>query len=330
MYLPMSKLTKKYPNFDQLPLLTQVTDEIYKLSVEYPFAMGQTNCYLFDGEKGFTFVDTGSYAKESITIWEQTIASGIPIEKVVLTHVHPDHIGLARWFQQHHHVPVFISSLGYKEMQRIREKGHHTFMSRVFKQHGGPDIPEQMASFGTTIYQFEPDGLFENQQKIKLGNDLYETIWTPGHAPDHFCFYNHEKQVMVTGDHVLKEISPIVGVWSEEDVNPLRDYFEALERIRTLSTHFALPGHGDLIDHLKNRVDEMFSRHNHRLQQAMESVLNEEKTTGQVCQEIYGSLSLDKIFAPFMATLTRFIYLESIGKVSSRDKEGKIYYRAAN
>lgn len=306
--------------------LTIVTEGIYKLFVHFPFGMRQVNCYLFQGEKGFTVVDTGSRAPESIGIWENVLNTGLTVEKVILTHAHPDHIGLAGWFQENYHVPVYISSLGYKEIQKTRRDKDGIWISNLFQSHGGPAIPGNML-LEASAYEFEPDGTFENHQEIKLGNEVYEAIWTSGHAPDHFCFYNHKQQVMVVGDHILNEISPIIAVWSAENKNPLQDYFEALEKVKGYPTKLALPGHGEIIENLDKRIDELISSHNHRLEQVLNSVRNEAKTSYQVCNEIYGELSIHKFFAPLMATISRFAYLEENGKVKSEFKNGKIYYQ---
>ena len=131
---------------------------------------------------------------------------------------------------------------------------------------------------------------------------------------------------MVTGDLVLGAISPIIPLWSEAEVNPLKDYFESLDRVKRYATTLALPGHGELIVNMNNRIGEIIAGHNHRFNQILESVRNEEKTAGKVCQEIYGSLDPNKVFSPLMTTITRFIYLESIGKVSSELINGKVYY----
>ena len=78
-----------------------------------------------------------------------------------------------------------------------------------------------------------------------------KTIWTPGHSSDHFCFYNHERKIMVIGDHILDQISPVILIESSADVNPLMHYFDSLEKMKEYSIKLALPGHGHLIEKSK-------------------------------------------------------------------------------
>jgi glyoxylase-like metal-dependent hydrolase (beta-lactamase superfamily II) len=309
-------------------MLKKVTEDIHQLVVRFPFGMRELNSYLLKGEKGWTVIDTGSCAEESIRIWEQAIASGIKIEKLVLTHAHPDHIGLAGWFQEKHNVPVLMSSLSYQEMQKMRLLVMEEKPFALLKMHDGPEVPKRMVTMEADAFQFEPDELFDNHETIQLGSGAYETIWTPGHSPDHFCFYNRQQQVMFIGDHVLKDISPIVGFSSSMDGNPLKDYFSSLELIKKYPVSLALPGHGGHISDLKNRIDEIMARHQHRLEQIISSVGNKGKTARQICVEIYGSLGQEKLFSPFISIITRMVFLESVGKVSSENCNGFITYRA--
>lgn len=315
---------------DKIELLTKVTEDIYKLSVHFPFGMRQVNSFLFKGENGYTVIDTGSQAKESIEIWEQVLSSGITIEKIVFTHTHPDHIGLAGWFQKNHHVPVFVSKLGYEEIQHVRKNESGKWMSSIIYQHGGPEISPELLIVEQEAYDFEPDGIFESQLEIELGYDRYETIWTPGHAWDHFCFYNKERHLMVTGDLVLNEISPIIAFFTQDDINPLKSYFESLDLVSSYSTTLALPGHGELITNLTKRIEDIKEGHMHRMQQMLNSIKSEKKTANQLYQEIYGDLNYYKFFAPFMMTITRIVYLESIGKVHREVKDDKLYYCASD
>lgn len=311
--------------FGQVPILKKVTEDIKLLSLPYSFGMEQVNCFLFRGERGYTVVDTGSDSEEGINTWEYLMAAGITIEKIVLTHFHIDHLGLAKWFQEKHHIPVFISSKGYQEMQRRQDKDHINYVINLFEQCGCSEFSKMASADFTHAYDFVPDGLFEENQQVQLGNDIYETIWTPGHSADHFCFYQPKQQIMVMGDHVLEKISPVVLIESPYDLNPLQDYFNSMDKIKDYSIQIALPGHGKVMEGLGNRLEEIKSGHIHRMNQIVESVKDEEKTAWQICQETYRKVNF---FSPLMATITRCIYLESIGKIQSNIKNGIIYYQS--
>ncbi|WP_338471569.1 MBL fold metallo-hydrolase [Niallia sp. XMNu-256] len=311
-------------HFEQVPILKKVTEDIRLLSFPYVFGMEQVNCFLFRGEKGFTIVDTGSYSEEGKQTWKSLMASGMTIEKVILTHFHIDHLGLAKWFQEKFQIPVYISNKGYREIVRRKDKESTQFVVDLFKKHGCDEYSKLAATDYSQIYDFVPDGFFDENQQIMLGDQSYETIWTPGHSSDHFCFYHREQQIMIVGDHILEKISPVVLIESPEDVNPLKDYYNSLGKIKDYSIQLALPGHGNLMNGLVDRMEEIRSGHMYRINQVLELLQGGEKTAWQICQEIYRR---KRFFAPLMATITRCIYLESVGKIKSRTMNDKVYYQ---
>ncbi|MCQ6276051.1 MBL fold metallo-hydrolase [Bacillus sp. V3B] len=307
-----------------VPTLKKVNEDIYLLSLPYSFGMEQVNCYLFKGSNGYTVVDTGSYSQVGINIWENLMALGMKMEKVVLTHFHIDHIGLAKWFQEKHGIPVYISKLGYQEIIRRQDKNYVNFILNMFEQHGTTSFSHMKEKDDSTpFYEFEPNGLFDYNENVQLGNDKYEVIWTPGHCYDHMCFYQREKQIMVVGDHILEKLSPVILRESEIDQNPLMAYFNSLDKVKDYEVKLALPGHGNIMESLDQRMEEIKSGHIHRMDQIIDSVREEEKTAWQLCQETYRNAHL---FTPFMATITRCMYLESQVKIKSYLKEGIQYY----
>jgi glyoxylase-like metal-dependent hydrolase (beta-lactamase superfamily II) len=174
---------------------------------------------------------------------------------------------------------------------------------------------------------FEPDELLDDEQEIWLGEYPFEAIWTPGHSPDHFCFYNRSDRLLLAGDHVLNEISPMIPIWSEEEGNPLQLYFDSLERVSALPVDLALPGHGSVIHDVTARISQIREGHEQRMQQIVDAIGQEGSTAGQVCQSVYqlpriGSRNL----AEFLMTLTRLLYLEAAGKVSSVERSGKVIF----
>ncbi|UOQ92894.1 MBL fold metallo-hydrolase [Halobacillus shinanisalinarum] len=308
-------------------MLEEMTEGIYKLVVQFPSGMQEVNCYLIEGERGYTVIDTGTYSEEAKAGWEELLKSGVVIEKVVLTHTHKDHIGLAKWFQREKEVPVYTSTISYGEMKKRCETNVRRNIDHLVKRHGGPGVPEEMAD-DSFIYAFEPNGFFEKNDKIQLGDDIYETIWTPGHAWDHVCFYNEKKQVMIIGDHLLNHISPVIGLWLGEESDVLQEYYDSLERIKTYRVRVALPGHGEAIDHLVERAEGVRDRHDQRLQEVLDKIQKQWKTAHDICQDVYGTLHIILFLSPFMATLTRLIYLEELGKVERKMHDGKVLFRA--
>ncbi|MFD2209652.1 MBL fold metallo-hydrolase [Virgibacillus halophilus] len=306
-------------------MLNEIAKNIYKMVITFPGGMGAVNAYLVKGKQGYTVVDTGMYSNESIGIWKRLLDTGISVEKVVLTHTHQDHIGLAKWFQQDFSVPVFVSEPGVAEMQKYCGQSTVKKLIRLVAQHGGPRVSPEMGE-DSFIYDFQPDGTFHNNEQIQLGDDLYETIWTPGHAPDHFCFYNRQEKIMLIGDHILKNISPVIGLWSGEEGNPLADYLPSLDLIANFPSDIVLPGHGEPVYHLAERSAKLKESHYNRLQGVMDIVSREPKTAYEVCREMYGTIDIILQLSSFMATLTRLLYLEAEGKVARKVDNGVVRF----
>lgn len=313
-------------------MLIRVAADIQKIAIPFPFGMREVNSYVFQGQHGLTIVDTGSYAPQAIQMWEQTLPAGTRVEKVVLTHAHTDHIGLAKWFQETYQAPVIIARRGYEEMCKYRDRylhftGDDTTLHAFFLAHGGPAVSEKAMLKQLADDFFEPDELLEDGQEIRLGDTVFTSIWTPGHSSDHFCFYDRTNRILLAGDLILDGISPLIPVWSEEEGNPLKDYFDSLDRIASLPVDLTLAGHGKEIVDTNTRIFEIKSGHEQRMQQTLEAITAEGSTAGQIAQTVYGLSEMKfRHTAEFVTTLSRLIYLESLGKVRSEVRDGLVFF----
>ena len=101
-------------------MVRKVTDDIFLIKIPYFNKMGETNCYLMKGDKGYTLIDAGYYSEESVELWKHVIDSGYPIEKVVMTHVHEDHIGFANGLKKH-----MIFQFCWKIRENLMQKRRH-------------------------------------------------------------------------------------------------------------------------------------------------------------------------------------------------------------
>jgi glyoxylase-like metal-dependent hydrolase (beta-lactamase superfamily II) len=312
--------------------MRKLTDSIYQISIPLPFAPHEVNCYLVEGEKGFTVIDTGFHTKEAMELWEGILSQGVPVEKVVLTHFHPDHSGLVRWFKHRYGVPVVMAGKGYEELQNIHHKIQRwntmsDLSNPFFLMHGGPCLSEQATIDMFNGIRFEPDELLEHGNEIRLGDDTYEAIATPGHSSDHLCFYHRSSQILFIGDHVLDPITPIISSWDDDSGNPLKDYFDSLNRIASYSVDKVLPGHGVPFENLQGRVAEIKEHHRLRLQQMEEAVQNNGSTADEVCRSVFGDhLSLHQHAFALAETISHMNYLESLGKLQFELNNGKIIF----
>lgn len=309
-------------------MLTKVTDDISSLAIELKYEKGYVNCYLFKGKNGYTVLDTGVNTKDGKDQWEQILATGIVIEKIVLTHVHQDHIGLAKWFREKIGVPIIVSDIGYTEMQKYTVSNFLERFADLIGKYGAPNNFVQMIH-DPSIYEFIPDGFFSDGDTMLLGDEEYKAILTPGHAPDQFCFYNRDRKIMMTGDHIIQEFPPVIGLWTGEEANPLADYFLALDKIQNYDVELALSSHGSLIPDFRGRVQEIKVRHEMRLEEVMEALKKGTQTAYDICQHIYGPQN-NVYISSLMAIMTRVIYLQSVGKVVSEDREGVLYFTINN
>ena len=111
----------------------------------------------------------------------------------------------------------------------------------------------------------EPDVLLEDGTRPDLRGWDLRAVWTPGHSPGHLCFYDEARRLLLSGDHILPRISPNVSVHSQQHVNPLGDFLEALLKVRDLDVEEVLPAHEYRFRGLTDRVDELIGHHAARL-----------------------------------------------------------------
>lgn len=312
-------------------MLNKVADYIYQLKIPIPYDLGEVNCYIVEGTNGYTIIDTGDYTEEAIALWEYVIPKNKPIEKVVLTHAHTDHIGLAGWFQKKYNAEVWISKAGFDEINKILStfegSVYESPLSSLFHSNGGPTHPEQNEIYHNSIaYDFEPTHLFEEGEQILIGDCYYESIWTPGHSPDHFSFFEPGNQIMFVGDHILQSINPIVMATHMME-NPLELYFQALDKLKGYPTSSVLPGHGDEIRNLPGRIENLRAHYRKRWEQITLAIQEGKRTAFQISESIYGTdQPISRKMSGFLQTITNLIYLSSKKEIIMKEQDGIYRY----
>lgn len=306
----------------------RICDGVYRVEVPIPYDLRSINCYLVEGDAGYTIIDTGDYTDDAKAVWREVIAD-TPIERVVITHAHADHFGLAPWFQREYGATIVMSRLG-KEQLMYRKS---LFVGDVFEDR----MFDFMEVYGMVIdsangevfnrkeaHDFLPDEVFEHGEKVRIGNDFCNTILTPGHASDQFCFYLERQGCLFLGDHLLEDINPIV-MPERNMLNPLELYLLSFKGLLALTIHHALPGHGSLIQNFDERVARLLKHYEKKWAQILVTITEKGITAVDITEKLYANTPVEYMNSALIQTVTNLNYLESQNMVEKK-RQGNLYY----
>ena len=281
----------EYPFGDSLPDLGTVIDVapgVRWLRMVLPFQLNHVNLWLLrdslDGVEGWTIVDCGISDDTTRAAWEQIFANGmdgLPVLRVIVTHMHPDHIGLAHWLTERwkngdKECRLWISSTDYHtaRLAILTVDGFGGEATANFLASHGLTDPESQAQIRArnnyyielvpqvpTIFRRLLDG-----DTLQIGGRAWRCHAGHGHAPEHMALHCEETGILISGDMVLPRISTNVSVHeSEPESNPLQQYLDSIERMRALPADtLVLPSHGRPFKGLHTRIDQLIAHHDER------------------------------------------------------------------
>jgi glyoxylase-like metal-dependent hydrolase (beta-lactamase superfamily II) len=320
---------------------TIIRDGFVQVKVPLPFPLRWVNSYALRGADGWTIIDPGLHTEESEAIWLETLDElGVgmgDIEQIVLTHHHPDHYGLSGWFQEHSGAPVYLSATGQRQV--IELWGEALPMSdrlmSLFLLHGLDKslIEPMFGHMRSFISQVSPQpklSSIEIGQPFRLGERLYRTLHTPGHADGHISFYDEERAEMFCGDHVLPQITPNVGYLPGFDPNPLRTYMASLRQAAQLNVKMAYPGHREPFASYSDRAIDIAGHHEERLERMLELLREEPLSAYALCRALFGDkLSIHQLRFALSETIAHVIYMHEEDQVQELQAEnGSLLYRS--
>ena len=281
-----------YPFGDQLPTqggTLEVAPGVRWIRMGLPFALDHINLWLLrdtlDGRDGWTVIDCCVTRDEAKAQWEQLFAhelQGLPVLRVVVTHMHPDHIGLAhwlceRWTTPEHPCRLWISPTDYYAA-RVGASRSDGFGgddgARFFAAHGlaDPDALAQIrqrAGYYPSLVPAVPRSFrrLTDGGVVRIGGRDWRCISGHGHAPEHMALHCADLGVLVSGDMVLPRISTNVSVYSTEpEADPLSAFLVSLDKFRDLPADtLVLPSHGKPFIGLHPRLDQLHAHHAERL-----------------------------------------------------------------
>lgn len=262
-----------------LPGVREVASRILQIAVPIPYPMGYVNTYLLlprpGASAGPVLIDAGIDIPEArLALLEGLQTAGLrpaDLERLVLTHHHPDHYGLAGWFEAQG-VPVYMLAQELEAGHRMWTGTAHWPQAQqaLFGQHGLPQdlIDHLMALNRQTRLQIQPPQQpcsLLSGQLVELAGDPCQVVWTPGHADGHMVLLRSDG-VLLAGDHLLERITPNISLWAQGRPNPLADFLASLGLLVSLKPHQALVGHfGPILEQPLQRAAQLIDHHHERL-----------------------------------------------------------------
>ncbi|MTJ80456.1 MAG: MBL fold metallo-hydrolase [Telmatospirillum sp.] len=250
-----------------------------------PFALDHINLWLIEDGDGWVVVDTGVPSKETRRLWQDVFAGpmgGRPVTRLLVTHFHPDHMGLASWLSEQFGVTMetTLAEWLYGRMLSQDASGSFVATAREFYQRAGFGtelldlVVERGNAYGQRIHDIPARfHRISEGSCLSIGGRRWRVMMGEGHSPEMACLWCKDLNILISGDQILPSISPNVSVWpSEPDGNPLRLFLHSLERFRDLPEDcLVLPSHGRPFIGLRERIDGLTSHHRERLDETLDA-----------------------------------------------------------
>ncbi len=324
--------------------IARVTDTVHWIRFPLPMELDHINLWLLDHDGGFVLVDTGLAWPAGCAAWEQLerqVLAARPLRLIVVTHLHPDHAGLAAWLQGRHRVPVWASLETERQMRQLLEPMPEEEIARrgrFILSHGVPDLSSFAASLSGERYRAAVSGMPaighhpRDLEEASWSGSRWQWIATGGHAAGHLCLNEPARRVLVSGDQILPAISPNVSAtaWSA-DPNPLESYLESLERLAQLDPQtLVLPSHGRPFRGVRERALELREHHLGHLDRLLEAC-REPLTAHDTLRVLFRrTLSGFHLLLAIGEAIAHLEYLAQSGRLSRlTDDRGTIRYARA-
>ena len=323
-------------------MVEEILPNLYLIKIPLPGSpLGWVNSYVIKGLDRNLIIDTGLNRRECLEAMQAGLGEiEVDLKRTdfYITHMHADHIALAPRLVENNST-IYINR---PDKEYMDNWAGWEVITGFASLNGFPANELQAALSNHPGYKYGTDVIpeasaVEEGDTFRYGGYCFRAIATPGHTRGHTCLYEPAKKVLVSGDHILFDITPNITCWTREE-NPLKSYIASLDKIYGLDVDLVLPGHRRVLGNCRSRITELKRHHRSRLEEALSILRQGPKSAYEVASRMTWDINCDsweafpasqKWFATAEA-IAHLRYLEDSGQVVRGKKAGGIVFSACH
>ncbi len=327
----MTEIT--YP-FDKLipegSTAMEVASGILWLRMPLPFVLNHVNLWMIRDGNGWAVIDTGVTWEKARELWNEWLEN-YPLTRQIITHYHPDHVGLSGWLEQKTQAPLWMTQGEYLcALALANNVGNYSIdaMVELFRQHGLDNrrldaLVQRGNGYrkGFPVIPATYRRIFDGDL-LRIGEHEWQVIVGYGHAPEHASFYSKDLKVLISGDMLLPSISTNIPVKAANPYgNPLKDFLSSLRRYLVLPDDtLVLPSHGRPFKGIHSRVNQLEKHHEKRCRILLDTC-STPRTACEILPVIFERDIVDTHQCMFAMgeSIAHMNYLENQGKLTRID-----------
>ena len=258
--------------------------------------LDHVNIYAVDEGDSWTIIDTGLWSKKTLSIWRSIIDKYFgnkPINRIIVTHHHPDHVGLAGWFQKEFKAVLWMTRTAWLTARMLRldyQKLPTEEIVNFWRRSGmdGKIVKERAAgkpfNFGDSVFEM-PLGFrrITDSEEITLGDRSWIVRVGNGHAPEHATLWCEDEPLIIAGDQIISSISPNLGVYATEpEADPVEDWLISCKNFVPFANNdqLVLPGHKLPFIGLPHRLRQLIENHHSALSRLVDFLKEPQTAVG--------------------------------------------------
>ncbi len=319
-------------------MVQKITDNFYMITLPMPFRLQHVHAFALIHDRGVALFDTGVNTPEAFAKLETSLRSVgrtvRDIDQLFITHFHTDHCGIAGRIKDISGAVIAMSEIDRQRIHSDQEgKLDVTRVRRFYLEQGVTEkfidsLMELLAYFRKATIPFRVDISLANHERRRVGDMEFEVIPVPGHTSGQVCFFFPKEKILLSGDHILPQITPNL---SPDPYNPgfrpLKSFLDSLQTVKELPVDKVYPSHGEPFENLKARIQEIEEHHGERKNLLLDFVRKGPKSTFLFSLDIFGgNLPEFDQFLAINETYAHLIELQEEGLVKREKSENQVIY----